>query len=602
MAKQYASLRNIKFMLHEMFAVSELTKYPRFSHLDKESLAMILDAAVQLADTLLKPYYEEMDRKEPQFENGEIKVHPHVKTIIRAMGEAGFTGATLPLEAGGQQLPETMGSAIGFWFASANNGVTTFSALTPGAANLIISFGSQELKDLYVAKMLSGEWQGTMALTEPHAGSSLHYITSAAEPTEHGYYKIKGQKVYISAGNHDQVENSVHLMLAKIKGAPAGTKGISLFVVPQKRIENGQLVDNDVRSIGIYHKMGQKATPATHLATGERDDCRGWLVGEPHKGLTYMFQMMNEARIGTGIAGASIASAAYYAALEYAHERTQGQPLGLKGQDPNQPQTPIINHPDVKRMLLFQKAVVEGSLGLLMQCSNYADLVHVTEGEEKEKYELLLDFLTPVAKTYPTEFGQQAVSAGVQCFGGGGYCNDFPVAQMYRDIRITTIYEGTTGIQSLALLGRNVLMKNGRAAVLYFQEVGKVIHDAQKYDALKPYASILEGELRRLQKVTQHLVGFATKGETELFLSDATLYMEMFGIIAIAWQWLAQGIVAKQALLIGNLQGDDENFYESKLHTMKFFFHYEIPKTQGLSVRLLDTEVLTVGLEKEIFV
>ncbi len=600
MAKQYASLRNIKFMLHEVFEVSELTKSAHFGHLDHESLEMIFDSGVKIADTLLKPYYEELDKKEPQFENGEIKAHPHIKTIIKAMGDAGFIGSTLSLEAGGQQLPELFASAMGFWFAAANNGVTTYTALTPGAANLIATFGSQALKDLYVAKMLSGQWQGTMALTEPHAGSSLHYITSSAEPTEHGYYKIKGQKVYISAGNHDQVENSIHLMLAKIKGAPAGTKGISLFVVPQKRIENGQLVDNDVRSIGIYHKMGQKATPATHLGSGERDDCRGWLVGEPHKGLTYMFQMMNEARIGTGIAGASIASAAYYASLEYAHERTQGQPLSLKGQDPNMPQTPIINHPDVKRMLLFQKAIVEGSLGLLLQCSKYADLMHTTEGEEKAKYALLLDFLTPVAKTYPTEAGQQAVSAGVQCFGGGGYCNDFPVAQMYRDIRITTIYEGTTGIQSQALLGRNISMQNGKAATLYFQEVNKTIEEAQTYSELQKYAAILKAEVANLQRVTKHLLGYAARGETELFLADATLYMEMFGIIAIAWQWLIQGIIAKRALLVGKMQGDDENFYESKLHTMKFFFHYEIPKTQGLTTRLLDTEVLTVAIEKEV--
>jgi alkylation response protein AidB-like acyl-CoA dehydrogenase len=600
MAKQYASLRNLKFMLHELFDVNALIQSDHFGHIDREAVDMIVDSAVKIADTHLKPYFEELDRSEPKFENGEIKVHPHIKTIIKAMGEAGFIGSTLPLEVGGQQLPELLASAVGFWFAAANNGVTTYTALTPGAANLIASFGSQELKDLYVEKMLSGQWQGTMALTEPHAGSSLHYITSSATPTENGYYKIKGQKVYISAGNHDQVDNCIHLLLAKIKGAPAGTKGISLFVVPQKRIEDGKLVDNDIKSIGLYHKMGQKATPATHLGMGEKDDCRGWLVGEPHKGLTYMFQMMNEARLGTGIAGASIASAAYYAALEYAHERTQGQPLSQKGQDPNMPQTPIINHPDVKRMLLFQKAIVEGSLGLILQCARYADLIHITEGAEKEKYQLLLDFLTPVAKTYPTEFGTQAVSAGVQCFGGGGYCNDFPVAQMYRDIRITTIYEGTTGIQSLALLGRNITMQNGKAAMLYFQEVGKTIQEARTYTELNKYATILEDELKKLQKVTQHLVSFAAKGEVALFLADATLYMEMFGIIAVAWQWLAQGVVAKQALLTGKAQGSDVEFYESKLHTLKFFFHYEIPKTQGLATRLLDTEVLTVAIKEEV--
>jgi len=602
MAKQYVSMRNLKFMLHDVFDASEVSKHAHFEHIDRDAMDLVLDSALQIADTYGLPAAAEMDRQPSELKDGHVNVHPNVPKFIKAMGEAGLIGSTAPLDLGGSQLPHTLQTGAGFIMTAANNSIVMFTGLTAGAANLIASFGNEELKSTYLEKMYSGEWQGTMCLTEPQAGSSLHYITSSATPDTDGSYKIKGQKIYISAGFYDDSKNVVHLYLAKIDGAPAGTKGISLFVVPQRRLENGQLVDNDVVPIGVYHKMGQRGTPALHLQMGASDNCKGWLVGEPHQGLRYMFQMMNEARLGVGLTGAAIASISYYDALEYANERPQGQSLDVKGQDPNSPQTLIINHPDVKRMLLFQKSVVEGSLSLIMQCAKYADLTEVTEGDEQVKYQLLLDMLTPVAKTYPTEMGIQSVSSSLQCFGGGGFCEDFPLERYYRDIRITSIYEGTTGIQSLALLGRNVIMKNGKAAMLYFQEVLATAKEAQTYDELKKYATTLEAEAQRLQKVTQHLVGFGMKGEAERFLADATLYMEMFGIVAIAWQWLKQGIVAKKALLTANAQGEELQFLESKIHTMKYFFAYEVPKTLGLEARLLDSEVLTVDVEKAIFV
>jgi butyryl-CoA dehydrogenase len=311
-----------------------------------------------------------------------------------------------------------------------------------------------------------------MALTEPEAGSSLADITTMAEPTDHGYYKIKGQKIFISAGDHDGADNVIHLMLAKIKGAPAGVKGISLFVVPKKRIdEKGQLVSNDVVTSGVFHKLGYRGCPIAQLSMGDSDNCRGYLVGEPHQGLLLMFQMMNEARIGVGAGAAAIASAAYYSALDYTKTRLQGRKLSTK--DPTLPQIPLIEHPDVKRMLLFQRSVIEGALSLLMQAAKYADLAIVLTGEEKEKNELLLDLLTPVAKSYPSEMGILSVSQGVQCLGGSGYCDDYPLEQYYRDARIHPIHEGTTGIQGLTLLGRNVTMKGGKAYKLYLEREGK---------------------------------------------------------------------------------------------------------------------------------
>lgn len=593
---QYYSRRNLNFLLHEVFNVTDLTKYPYFSAHDRETINMTVDAVTQIADNLMFPYLREVDRNQPELHHGKVTVHPKVGEYLKALGEAGLIGTSFSFEDGGQQLPETVSSCLGFILMAANNGMM-YTGLTSGAAGLINSFGTDELKQQYVSNMLGGKWQGTMALTEPQAGSSLSDITTSATPQADGAYLIKGQKVFISAGDHDQCENVIHLMLARIDGAPKGTKGISLFVVPKYRLDG---TENDVTSTGIYHKLGQRGVPAMHLTMGDRDDCQGWLVGEPHKGLSYMFQMMNEARIGVGMTGAAIASAAYCASLQYAKERPQSRRLNEKG-ILDSPQIPIIQHPDVKRMLLLQKAVVEGSLSLLIEAARCADIAQASEDpEEREKYHLMLELLTPVAKTYPTEMGMIAVSNGLQVLGGYGFTEDFPLEQYYRDIRITPIYEGTTGIQSQDLLGRKMTMKGGKAAQLLFAEMAQTIDEAETHDELKKYANLLKVELGRLQEVTMSLMPYAMQGDIERFLMDATLYMELFGIVTVAWQWLKQSVVAKNVLLTQNPEGDDLGFYESKIHTMKYFFHYEVSKTLGLAVRLKDTEVLTITTEKEL--
>jgi butyryl-CoA dehydrogenase len=296
---------------------------------------------------------------------------------------------------------------------------------------------------------------------------------------------------------------------------------------------------------------------------------------------------------------AGIATAAYHAALQYARERPQSRRLNEKNAL-DAPQTPIINHPDVRRMLLFQKAVTEGSLALLLEAARQFDIAHVAEGEEKEVARMLVEILMPMAKSYPSEMGVQSVSQSVQTFGGYGFTEDFPVEQLYRDIRITPIYEGTTGIQAQDLLGRKMTMKGGKAAQLLMQEISKTIAEAAGHDELKPYANTLKTELGRIQEVLQALLPHAGAGDNERYLSDATLFLEQMGIVVVAWQWLKQGIVAKQAMLTQNPQGDELAFYEGKLHTMKFFFHYEVPKTLGLAARLKDTEVLTIVSAKEL--
>ncbi len=599
MAARFLSERNLKFLLYDVFDVVALTQYGYYKEYDGKTFDMVLKAAMDLAEGLLWPIFQEMDKSPPEWVNDQIKVHPSVEKFLEKCGEGGWIGAGMPFEWGGQQLPQMITQVCTFIFAAANYSASVYPGLTSGAAHLILSFGKEELKKTYLPKMLSGKWQGTMALTEPEAGSSLSDITTEAEPTDHGYYKIRGQKIFISAGDHDAVENVVHLMLAKIQGAPAGVKGISLFVVPKKRLdEKGQWVPNDVVTSGIFHKLGYRGCPIAQLSIGDSDDCQGYLVGNPNQGLLHMFQMMNEARIEVGVGATAIASAAYYAALDYSKKRLQGRKLSTK--DPTLPQVPIIEHPDVKRMLLFQRSITEGSLALLIQCGKYADLAGILTGEEKEKNELLLDLLTPVAKSYPAEMGLLSISAGLQCLGGSGYCDDYPLEQHYRDARIHPIHEGTTGIHGLDLLGRKVIMGHGKAYQLFLEEVQGTLQEAKKFEELESYVQKLTQSLDTLKKVTTHLVNVGKKGTPELFLADATLYLEFFGIFCVAWQWLAQASVVVKALR-NDPDGAEGYFYKGKFFAFRYFFEYELPKLEGLAKRLMNSDGLTVDIKPDFF-
>ena len=599
MAAKFYSEKNLKFILYAVHNAEGLTQHAYYAQHNRKMFDMVLKAAGKLAKDMLFPLFEEMDRKQPELVNGEVRVHPSIRKILKEFGQGGWITSRVPLEHDGEQLPHLIADACDFIFQCANYSANAYQGLNFGAAHLIESFGSQELFDTYTPKMFKGEWQGTMALTEPEAGSSLTDITTMAEPTQSGYYLIKGQKIFISAGDHDGVDNVVHLMLAKIPGGPPGVKGISLFVVPKKRLdEKGRLVSNDVTTSGVYHKLGYRGCPIVQLSLGDKSDCRGWLVGQPHQGLRYMFQMMNGARIGVGMGAASMATAAYYAALEYTRTRHQGRKITQK--DPSLPPIAIIEHADVKRMLLFQRAVNEGALSLLMQCSKYMDMQLIGNQDEKEKYHLLLEILTPIAKSYPSEMGIEAISQGLQCLGGSGYCDDYPLEQYYRDARIHPIHEGTTGIQAMDLLGRKVVMQNGRAFQLFATEVRAALASASEYPELQDYARQLETCLSDLEKTTMELIGIAQERGPEYFLADAALYLEYFGITTVAWQWLLQGIAIQKVLAEG-VRKKDLEFYQGKLATLKFFFAYEVPKTTGLMTRLRQADGLTVDTKTAFF-
>lgn len=600
MAK-YMCMDTIKYLLYDVHNIKDILEFERYADYDLEAIEMLMNSTKDWTDRDFYPVFREMDENPARYEDGKIIVHKAIGELMKVAGENGYIGSHFSYEDGGGQMPHMVFGALGHMMEAANNNMSGYTGLTTGAADLIVNFATKELKERYVPHMVAGKWGGTMCLTEPQAGSSLSNITTSASPSGDGSFKIKGQKIFISGGDHEYAENFVHLTLARIEGAPKGTKGISLFVVPKKRITDTGLEPNDVTTAGDFQKMGQRGYCTTHLAFGESDDCQGWLVGEENHGLKYMFQMMNQARIDVGYTAASTAAAAYYASLQYANERPQGRNLAGDGsKNSGEEQTLIINHPDVRRMLLLQKSIVEGALSLLVYCTKLGDTAHYGKSaEDKASAHLLLELLTPIAKTYPSEKGQESINNGLQIFGGYGFCMDFPLQQYYRDIRIMSLYEGTTGIQSLDLLGRKIPMKNGQALQLLMTEIQNAIQDASTYDELKPYANKLGQKLKDTQEVLGHLMPLAMKGDYQRYLADATIFMQFMSNITIAWQWLMMATEAKQALVTGKMRAD-EKFYEAKIHTMKFYFNYELPKTSSAKETLLSAEELTLVAEKEL--
>ena len=596
MASKYIDLSTVKFFMNIVQKSETVLEKDRFVDHDLESVNLYVESVKQFADRELFPYFKEMDENPAHYKDGSIHVHQQVEKMMKEGGSMGLISAPFNYDDGGLQLPLLVHTAANYILDAANNHLPGYSGLTSGAAELIIEFASKDLKEKYTPKMLTGEWGGTMCLTEPQAGSSLSDIVTSATPIEDGKYKISGQKIFISGGDHQYADNIVHLLLARIDGAPAGTKGISLFVVPKMRIqEDGELLFNDVTTVADFEKMGQKGYCTTHLSFGDKDDCQGYLVGEENKGLNYMFLMMNGARIAVGRGASAIACGAYYASLEYANERPQGRKLSSDGtKNLKDKQSLIIEHPDVRRMLLLQKSMVEGSMNLVFKAAKYYDLQHnSTDDKEKHKYHTLLEMIIPVVKTYPSEAGIYSINNGLQVLGGYGFCSDFILQQYYRDIRISSIYEGTTGIQSQDLLGRKMMLNNGEGAKLLLDEIKMTIEKADQDDELKKWASSLNDQLDQSQKILFHLMPFALKGDYERFLADASIFMEFFSLILVGWSWLEIGVASKHALSSNNSTLDSK-FYQGKLDALEYFYVYELPKTKGLAEILLHPSSVTI--------
>ena len=604
MADKYVDIDTLKYLLYDVHELEELLKRERFVDHDKESLDMFLDSSKDFADRELFPYFKEMDENPAFHKDGQVYVHKQVETMMKKGGELGFISSSFDYEVGGLQIPLMASTASSYILDAANNHLPGYAGLTQGAAELIIHFAKKDLLDKYVPEMLAGNWGGTMCLTEPQAGSSLSDIVTKATPHENGYYNISGQKIFISAGDNQYLDNIVHLVLARVEGAPKGTKGISLFIVPKNRkLDDGSLEPNDVTSVADFQKMGQKGYCTTHLGFGDKEDCRGWLVGEENNGLSCMFVMMNAARIGVGRAASAIASAAYYASLQYANERPQGRKLSSDGKkNVEESQSLIIEHPDVRRMLLLQKAVVEGSMSLVLLAAKYYDLESTAQSkEEKIKYNTLLEMIIPVVKTYPSDAGAYSVNNGLQVLGGYGFCSDFILQQYYRDIRISAIYEGTTGIQSQDLLGRKITMNNGEGLKLLLAEIIETITKASNYPELKEYCDSLSKKIKLSEKILQTLMPYALKGDFEKYLADASIFMEFFSLVIVGWNWLEIAANSQEALKNGDKKYS-EIFYKSKIETMKYFFEYELPKTVGHSEIIMNPSSVTIKKQGEILI
>ena len=604
MADKYVDIDTLKYMLYDVHKLEDLLERERFVDHDKESLDMFLESTKDFADRELFPFIKEMDEKPAYHKDGKVYVHSQVETMMKKGGELGFISASFDYDIGGMQIPLMAHTAATYILDAANNHLPGYAGLTQGAAELIIHFATKDLLETFVPNMLSGKWGGTMCLTEPQAGSSLSDIVTKAKPTQNGYYNITGQKIFISGGDNQFAENIVHLVLARVEGAAKGTKGISLFIVPKNRNKSdGTLESNDVTTVADFQKMGQKGYCTTHLGFGDKDDCKGWLVGEENQGLNYMFLMMNAARIAVGRGSSAIASAAYYASLQYANERPQGRKLASDGKkNIEQSQSLIIEHPDVRRMLLLQKAVVEGSMSLVLLAAKYYDLESTAKSkEEKIKYNTLLEMIIPVVKTYPSEAGAYSVNNGLQVLGGYGFCSDFILQQYYRDIRISSIYEGTTGIQSQDLLGRKITMNNGEGLKLLLNEILTTVAKANNHPELKPYADSISEKIKLSEKVLTSLMPHALKGDFEKYLADASVFMEFFSLIIVAWNWLEIATDSQEALVNGDKKYS-EIFYNSKIETMKYFFDYELPKTVSHSEILMNPSSVTIKKDEEILI
>jgi butyryl-CoA dehydrogenase len=577
--------RDLEFQLYEVLDTIGLCERERFREHDRDTFDAVIDSADRLAREKFATHNALADREEPRFVDGCVEIRPEVSEAIDAYADAGFIAGRYDETLGGMQLPESVMTACSGFFVAANPGTAGYPFLTTAAANVIRLFGSKWQRSTYLPPMLEGRFTGTMALTEPQAGSSLADLTTSATPADDGHYLIRGAKLYISGGEHELSENIIHLVLARIQGAPAGVKGISMFIVPKYRLdaEGNPAERNGISLAGLIHKLGYRSTTSTALSFGDDAPCHGYLVGKPHQGLKYMFQMMNEARLGVGFGATAIGYRGYLHSLGYARERLQGRPPS--GKDPASSPIAIIEHADVRRMLLAQKSWVEGALALCLYGARLVDdnQTH-PDDEERERARQLLDLLTPVIKAWPSEYGTRANDLAIQVYGGAGYTREYPVEQCWRDNRLNPIHEGTNGIQAIDLLGRRVWQEKGLELLL-----GAIRADtaAAADPQCKQLAQSLGEAVERLGATTRLLGRALGEQGPDDALANASVYLHLFGHVVVAWMWLRQANTAA-ARLGADISRADRNFYSGKLQAARYFFRWELPDIDR-DLEILDT-------------
>ncbi len=577
MAAPLLNDRDMAFYLYELFDSEAMAKRPRYEDHSRETYEAAIDTAKAVAEKYLVPYRQKVDMNQPTFDGEKVRMIPEIQAANEAIIESGLASATADYELGGMQLPGLVANVVSAYLGAAGSNTIGYVGLTSANANLIDAYGTEEQIQKWVEPMRAGRFAGTMAMTEPGAGSGLADLTTTAVKEADGSYRITGNKIFISGGDHEMNENIVHLVLARVKGAPKGVKGISLFIVPKFLVDDDGSIGarNEVALAGLFHKMGGRGHTSTALNFGEKEGAVGYLVGEENQGLRYMFHMMNEARIMVGTGASVLALTGYQYSLDYAKERPQGRLPSNK--DPLSAPVNIIEHADIRRMLLAQKAYAEGGYALCLYGSQLDDDSRTAPTEaERERASTLLDILTPVIKSWPSEYGPRANSLAIQVMGGHGYINEHPVEMFYRDNRLNPIHEGTYGIQSLDLLARKVRINDRASYKALLSEFDRTISEAQALSGLESYAQSLSAAVTLLDETTLKLLQ-AMGDDIDKALANSVKYLELFGNIVIAWIWLKQGIVATRALAQDPHEAD-VNFYRGKLQALQYFFLYELPE------------------------
>ncbi|MBU0463881.1 MAG: acyl-CoA dehydrogenase [Proteobacteria bacterium] len=615
MVHQLADRRDVDFVVFEQIESEKILKNEKFNGLNRKALELVITEARKLSIKEILPTNVLGDREGVRFENGEVKVPDSFHKIYKLYCQGEWIATMDDVNVGGQGMPAIIWAAVSEYFVSANLAFIMYPALCHGIGKVVETYGTDEQKALYLEKLYTGQWGGAMLLTEPHAGSDVGELSCEAVKNDDKTYSIVGNKIFITGGEHNLTKNIIHLVLARIKGAPPGSRGVSLFIVPKISVNpDGSLGDaNDVVCTGVEEKMGIHGSATCSMSLGSKGNCRGMLIGEENKGMKAMFCLMNEARIGVAIQGQALAGAAYAHALTHAKERCQGKNL-LKIFDPTAVQVPIIQHPDVKRMLIWMKANVEGMRSLIYYTANCLDLEAFEEKEEdREKYKGLIEFLTPILKCYCSEKSFDVCAQALQVFGGYGFTTEYPMEQYLRDSKITTIYEGTSGIQSMDLLGRKLGMKNGKCFMDLLGEMQASIVQAREIAGIRNLADKLERAVNRSSEVGLHLGTLAMGPDLMVAFTFSHPFLMALGDVTMAWMHLQRAIKAVPELqkLVGSLDPQDRRkkaetnkrvaFYEGVFCTAQFFINSELPVTMGKFDAIAASDDAAMGIPEVSF-
>jgi len=580
-----APIKDMQFVLHNVLNVTE-SSIPGYEELEADFTSAILEEAGKLTSEVLAPLNAVGDKEGCRLENGVVYTPKGFKEAFAKVKEGGWTGLDMPEQYGGQNMPYILGAAVGEMFSASNQAFTMYQGLTHGAASAILAHGSDAQKETYLPNMVSCEWTGTMNLTEPHCGTDLGLMRTKAAPQGDGSYKITGQKIFISSGEHDMADNIIHLVLAKIEGGPEGIKGVSLFIVPKFMVnDDGSLGDRNAVSVGsIEEKMGIHGNSTCVM---NYDGAVGYLLGEEHKGMRAMFTMMNEARIGVGMQGLAQADVAYQNALAYAKDRLQGRAV-TGAENPDGPADPLIVHPDIRRSLMEQKSFIEGARAFILWGANLIDAAHRSSDSAADG---LISLMTPVIKGFLTDVGYDMTIKAQQIYGGHGYIEEWGMSQFTRDARIAMIYEGANGVQALDLVGRKLAQDGGKHVMAFFDMIKTFIKDNAGQDAEfdKNFLEPLKAASKDLQSAGMYFMQNGMKNPNNA-LAGSNDFMHMFGHVCLGYMWARMAIAARQALAD---KGGDPAFFESKLATGRFYMARQLPAT-ALHLTRIETGAQTV--------